>query len=146
MCYALSSKIWKSPDYKSEGTGIRNLPPLKGLDKASPIFLTAVLVRVQCFRNELNKVVKWPSTSLIVLSMITWSYWRRRRRLTIFEPDDKKFASPLTLLSVKSLLGHTDDVEDVSLFLSPTIRNSLRLWSSLVCRQDHSRRPGKWFL
>ena len=36
----------------------------------------------------------------IVLPMITVSYCRRRRRLIIFEPDDMKFATPLTLQSV----------------------------------------------
>ena len=34
----------------------------------------------------------------------------------------------------------------VSLFSSPTRWNSLLLWPSSVCRQDHHRRPGEWFL
>ena len=33
-----------------------------------------------------------------------------------------------------------------SLFSSPTRWNSFCLWLSLVCRQDHRRRPGEWFL
>ena len=61
------------------------------LDKARHIVPTALLVRVQRFRNGSYKVVEGPSTRLIVLSMITGSYCRRRRRLTIFEPDEKKF-------------------------------------------------------
>ena len=49
-----------------------------------------LLVRVQCFRKGSYKAVEGPSTRPIVLSMITWSYCRRRRRLTIFEPDEMK--------------------------------------------------------
>ena len=67
------------------------------LDKARHIVPTALLARVQRFRNDLHKAVKGPSTKPIVLSMIAGSYWRSRRRLTIFEPDKMKFASPLTL-------------------------------------------------
>ena len=63
-----------------------------GLDKARHIVPTALLVRVQRFRNDLYKAVKGPSTRPIVLSMIAGSYWRRRRRFTIFEPDEMKFA------------------------------------------------------
>ena len=37
-------------------------------------------------------------------------------------------------------------VEGVSLFSSPTRWNSLRLWPSEVCKQDHRRRQGEWFL
>ena len=44
------------------------------------------------------KAVKRPSTWPTVLSMIAGSYWRRRRRFTIFEPVEMKFA--LTLLSL----------------------------------------------
>ena len=65
-----------------------------GLDKARHIVPTALLVRVQSFRNDLYKVVKGPSTRHIVLSMIAGSYWRRWRRFTMFEPDEIKFASP----------------------------------------------------
>ena len=53
-----------------------------GLDKARHIVPTALLVRVQRFRNDLYKAVKGPSTRPIVLSMIAGSYWRRRRRFT----------------------------------------------------------------
>ena len=59
-----------------------------GLDKARHIVPTALLIRVQRFRNDLYKAVKGPSTRPIVLSMIAGSNWRRRRRFTIFEPDD----------------------------------------------------------
>ena len=62
-----------------------------GLDKARHIAPTALLVRVQCFRKSLHKAVQGPSTRPIVVSMINGSYCRRRRRLTIFEPDEMKF-------------------------------------------------------
>ena len=61
-----------------------------GLDKARHIVPTALLVRVQCFRKSLHKAVQGPSTRPIVVSMINGSYCRRRRRLTIFEPDLKQ--------------------------------------------------------
>ena len=60
---------------------------------------TALLVRVKCFRKGSNKAVEGPSIRPIVLSMITGSYCRRRRRLAIFEPDEMKFGGSLTLLS-----------------------------------------------
>ena len=41
-----------------------------GLDKARHIVPTALLVRVQRFRNDLYKAVKGPSTRPIVLSMM----------------------------------------------------------------------------
>ena len=69
-----------------------------GLDKARHIVPTALLVRVQCFRKSLHKAVQGPSTRPIVVSMINGSYCRRRRRLTIFEPDEMKFGVSLTLL------------------------------------------------
>ena len=61
-----------------------------GLDITRHIVPTAFLVRVQCFRKGLYKVVEGPSTRPIVLSMINGSYYRRRRRLTIFRPDEMK--------------------------------------------------------
>ena len=54
-----------------------------GLDKARHIVPTALLVRVQRFRNDLYKAVKGPSTRPIVLSMIAGSYWRRRTNYPI---------------------------------------------------------------
>ena len=69
-------------------------------DKARHIVPTALLVRVQRLRNDLYKALEGPTTRPIVLSMITGSYFRRRRRLTILEPDESKFASHLTLLSL----------------------------------------------
>ena len=57
-----------------------------GLDKASHIVLTALLVRVQRLRNDLYKTVKGPSTRPIVFSMIAGSYWRRRRFLLFSSP------------------------------------------------------------
>ena len=60
----------------------------------------ALLVRVQCFMKGSYKAVEGPSTRPIVLLMITGSYCHRRRRLTIFEPDEKKFGVSLTVLSL----------------------------------------------
>ena len=80
-----------------------------GLDKARHIVPTALLVRVQWFRKGSYKAVEGPSTRPIVLSMITGSYCRRRRRLTIFEPDEMKFgvwkASKLYIFG-KCLMKH----------------------------------------
>ena len=61
-----------------------------GLDNARHIVPTALLGRVQRFRNDLYKAVKGPSTRPIVLSMIIGSYWRRQRRFTLFEPNDNR--------------------------------------------------------
>ena len=66
--------------------------------KARDIVPTALLVREQCLRNDQYKAVEGPSTRPIVLSMISGSYFRRHRRLTILEPDQTIFASHLTLL------------------------------------------------
>ena len=71
-----------------------------GLDKPRPMLPTASWVRVQCVRKDLYKVVEGPNTRHIVLSMITGSYCRRRRRLPIFGPDETKFASHLIFLSL----------------------------------------------
>ena len=71
-----------------------------GLDKARHKVSTALLVRVQCFMKGLYKAVEGPSTRPIVLSMINGPYCPRRRRLTIFEPDEMKFGVSLTLLSL----------------------------------------------
>ena len=65
-----------------------------GLNKTNRIVPTTLLVREQRFGNYLYKTVKGPSTRPIVLSMIAGSYWRCRRRFTIFESDEMKFASP----------------------------------------------------
>ena len=82
-----------------------------GLDKARHIVPTALLVRVQCFRKGSYKAVEGPSTRPIVLSLITGSYCRRRRRLTIFEPDERKLPKNPALTEVQryvfdSLLKH----------------------------------------
>ena len=71
-----------------------------GLDKARHIVPTALLVRVQCFRKSLHKAVQGPSTRPIVVSMINGSYCRRRRRLTIFEPDEMKFGVSLKVVYI----------------------------------------------
>ena len=69
-----------------------------GFYKARHIVPTALLVRVQRSRKRMYKVVEGPSTRPIVPLMINGSYCRRRRRLTIFEPDEMKFGVSLTLL------------------------------------------------
>ena len=73
---------------------------LGGLDKARHIVQTGFLVRVQCFRKGLYKTVEGPSTRLIVLSMLNWSCYRRRRRLIIFESNEMTFGVFVTLLSL----------------------------------------------
>ena len=96
----LRSDGWRSPTNNQRG---RRSGPCRlwgGLDKARHIVPTALLVRVQCFRKSLYKAVQGPSTRPIVVSMINGSYCRRRRRLTIFEPDEMKFGVSLTLLSL----------------------------------------------
>ena len=73
---------------------------LGGLDKARHIVPTALIVRVQCSRKGLYKAAEGPSTRPIVFLMINGSYCRRRRRLTIFEPDQMKFGVSLTPVSL----------------------------------------------
>ena len=46
---------------RGRGSGPCSL--LAGLDKACHVVPTTLLVRVQHFRNDLFKTVKWPSTS-----------------------------------------------------------------------------------
>ena len=93
------------PTNNQRGRGSGPCRLWRGLDKARHIVPTALLVRVQRFRNDLYKAVKGPNIRHIVLSMIAGSYWRRRRRFTIFEPDEMKFASPLTFRSRKQDQG-----------------------------------------
>ena len=98
--YAISGpKAEGVPTNKERGRGSGPCRLWRGLDKARHIISRALLVRVQCLRNNLLKDVKRPSTRLIFLSMIAGSYWRRRRRFTIFEPDKMEFALSLTHLS-----------------------------------------------
>ena len=78
------------------GDEVRALSPLRRLGNVVP---TVLLVRLQCSGKDLYKAVAGHNTKPIVLSMITGSYLRRRRRLTIFESDETKFTAPLTLLS-----------------------------------------------
>ena len=68
-----------------------------GLDKARHIVPTGLFVRVQCFWKGSYKAVEGPGTRPIVLSMITGSYCRRRKRLIIFESE---FGVSLILLSL----------------------------------------------
>ena len=91
----LRSDGWRSSDLGDEDQDL-----VASEDKARHIVPTALLVSVQCFRKGLYKAVQGPSTRPIVLSMINGSYCRRRRRLTIFEPDEMKFGVSLALLSL----------------------------------------------
>ena len=105
-CATLS--LYASSGPKAEGVNQRGhaLGPCRlggGLDKARHIVQTALLVRVQRLRNDLYKAVKGPSTRPIVLLMITGSYWRHPRRFTIFEPDEMKCVSHLTLVCRQDL-------------------------------------------
>ena len=104
----VTRSLYASSGSKAEGVPINNQRewgsgPCRlwgGLHKARHIVPIALLVRVQCLRNDLYKAVKGPSTRPIVVSMITGSCWRRLRRFTIFDPEEMKFASPLTLLNL----------------------------------------------
>ena len=78
------------------------------MDKARHVVTTALLVRVQCFGKSLYKAVQGPSTRHIVLSMINGSYCRRRRRLTIFKPEEMKFGASLTLNAKTKNMCHED--------------------------------------
>ena len=77
-----SRSLYASSGLKAEGVLTNNQrgqgsEPCRlwgGLDKARLIVQTALLVRVQRFRNDLYKAVKGPSTGPIVLSIIAGSY------------------------------------------------------------------------
>ena len=74
-----------------------------GLDKYRHIVYIALLVRMHCSRKALYMTVEGQNTRPIVLSMITRSYFRRWRRLIIFETGETgetKRAAPFTLLNL----------------------------------------------
>ena len=81
VCWGTRS-LCASSGSKTEGVSTNNQRGrgsepcrLRGcLDKARHIVPTALLVRLQRFRNDLYKAVKGPSTIPIVLSMIAGSY------------------------------------------------------------------------
>ena len=95
---SLRSKGRRSHGQQSEGTGVRTLSYRWRFGQGLSYSPTALLVRVQCFRNGMYKVVEWQNTRHIVLSTITWSNRRLRSRVIIFEPDEMNFAKSLTLL------------------------------------------------
>ena len=110
-----------------------------GLDKARHIIPTDLLVRVQCFRKSLYKAVQGPSTRPIVLSMINGSYCRRRRRLTIFEPDEMKFGVSLTLLSTPAHASPTA-------WLEPRVKHTNQLCHGGLPKHDCVTEVSKWRL
>ena len=69
-------------------------------------------------------------------------------RVQCFSKDlDNDVEGPSTRHTVLSMITESYfDVEGVKLFYSPTRRNSLRLWSSLVWSLDHRRRLDERFL
>ena len=73
------------PTNTQRGRGSGSCRLWRGLDKTSHIVPTALLVRVQRWRNYPYKAVEEPITRPIVLSMISGSYFRRRRRLTFVD-------------------------------------------------------------
>ena len=74
-----ASPVWKRDQFK----GLKeSCLPWGGLDNARHKYITRRLVRVQCLRKDLYKAVEGPSTTLIVLSMITGSYFRHWMRFT----------------------------------------------------------------
>ena len=79
----LNSRTKGVPTNDQRGRGSGPCLLWGGLDMSRHIVPTALLVRVQCFRKDLCKAVEGPSTRPIDLSMITGSYFRRQRRLTI---------------------------------------------------------------
>ena len=93
------------PTNNQRGRGSGSCRLWGGLGKARHIVPTALLVRVQRFRNDLYKAVKGPSTRPIVLSMIAGSYWRRhyfhyfraRRDKIRFAFDPPKFEDKVTV-------------------------------------------------
>ena len=62
------------PNNNQRGQGSGSCRLRGGLDKARHIVPTALLVRLQRFRNNLYKAVKGPSTRPIVLLMIAGLY------------------------------------------------------------------------
>ena len=91
-----------NPDLQSEGTGIRTPSPLRRF-RQGPLYSPNRLVSQSA---TLKGWSEGPSTKPMVFSMISGSYFRRRRRLTILEPDETKFALHLTLLTVVCRLDH----------------------------------------
>ena len=82
------------PTSNQRGRGYRPCALQGSLDKSRHIVPNVLLVRVQRFKKDLYKTVEGPSTIPIVLSKISWSYFRRHLHLPIFEPDETKFAAP----------------------------------------------------
>ena len=85
----------------------------------------------------LYKVVEGPSTRPIVLSMINGSYCRRRRSLTIFEPDEMKFGVFCPSLICK--LDHCRRLGEGFLLINVRMSYLILVTSSLSSRQ---RRQG----
>ena len=80
------SKAKRVPNNNQRGWGSGPCRLWGGLDKDRHIIPTALLVWMQCFRNDLYKAVKGSSIRPVVLSMIAGSNWRRRMRSTISSP------------------------------------------------------------
>ena len=98
VCTQAQVQRLKESRLKFRGDGDQD--PVASEDKARHIVPTDLLVRVQRLKNYLYKDVEGPNTRPIVLSMITGSYFRRRTRSTILEPDETKFASHLNLFGI----------------------------------------------
>ena len=78
LCYAQSVRINQVKSLKESRLTIRwdgDQDPVASEDRA---------------RHKVP-TIKGPSTRPIVISMIAGSYLQRRRRLTIFEPDEMKW-------------------------------------------------------
>ena len=141
---SLGPKAEGVPTNNQRGRGSGPCSLWGGLDKARHIVPTALLVRVQRLTNDLYKAVKGPSTRLIVLSMITGSYCRRRRRFTIFEPAEMKFDS-LFKATNDRLLSKTKFLLcvncDLPLAIWPWIKvmvlNSKELWAEHILVYVH---------
>ena len=84
------------PTNNQRGRGSEPCRLWGGLDKVRHIVPTDLLVRVQLYVIFIG--LKRPGARPIVLSSIAGLYWRRRRRLTILEPDEIEFSVFLILL------------------------------------------------
>ena len=94
----LGIKDWRSPNKQSEGTKIGALSPLRRFGQV-PSYCPHRFVSHSAMLLERSiSGCRTASTRPIVFSMITGSYFCRRRRLTSFEPDERSTVLYLIIL------------------------------------------------
>ena len=87
---------------QSEGTGIRTLSPLRRFRQGPSYSPDRVVSQSATLNKECSaQGCKRAKHKTYIFSMIAGSYCRRRRRFTILESDEMKFASPLQLTDWK---------------------------------------------